>query len=229
MTDSAERVVMISGASRGIGAALARCFAADGWRLSLGARSPFAAPADALVHPYEAEDPTAARGWVDATLERFNRIDCLICNAGVLGPVTLEDGSAEALDRMWAVNARAPFLLAQAALPSLKQGGRGRVVIVASLSGKRVRNLNAGYQMTKFAAVGLAHAIRRAGWEHGVRATALCPGYVRTDMALALGAMAEDAMSDPDEIAALVLHVVGMSNTASMAELAVNCAFEPVF
>ena len=223
------RVVMISGAGRGLGAAFARAFGAAGWSLSLGIRGAGAAPSEALVHPYEASDPGAASPWVAATLARFGRIDAVICNAGLLGPVALEDGTAEALDALWAVNARAPFLLVQAALPSLRACGQGRVVVVASLSGKRVRNLNAGYQMTKFAAVGLAHAIRRAGWDDGIRATAFCPGYVRTDMARALDTTDETVMSDPDEVAHLVREVVDRSNTASVAELTVNCAFEPSY
>lgn len=219
---------MISGAGRGLGAAFARSFGAAGWSLSLGMRADAAPQDEALVHRYEARDTAAATACVNATLARFGRIDAVICNAGVLGPVELEHGTAEALDALWAVNVRAPFLLAQAALPALRACGRGRVVVVASLSGKRVRNLNAGYQITKFAAVGLAHAIRRAGWDDGVRATALCPGYVDTDMARATAA-AGTVMSDPDEVAGLVRDVVGLSNSASVAELAINCAFEPTY
>ena len=68
------------------------------------------------------------------------------------------------------------------ALPHLEASGSGRIVNVASLSGKRVKNDNVAYNMSKFAVVALTHAVRRLGWEKGVRATALCPSFVRTDM-----------------------------------------------
>lgn len=224
-----SRVVMISGASRGIGDSLARAFAAAGWTLSLGMRSPAEAPEGGLVHRYDAEDLATARAWVDATEARYGRVDALICNAGTAASVPLADATPAAFDQMWAVNTRAPFFLVQYALPLLKQAGSGRVGIVSSLSGKRARNANAGYQVTKFAAVGLAHAVRASAWKDGVRATAICPSYVRTRMGLQSGTVQADAITDPDELAGLVLHVMSLSNTASVAELIVNCAFEPVF
>jgi NAD(P)-dependent dehydrogenase (short-subunit alcohol dehydrogenase family) len=225
---------MISGGNRGIGAALARRFAAGGWRISLGVRDPAAAPtgeapADAFVARYEALDLPSAASWVEATLAQYGRIDALVCNAGTADTVPLDTGTPEQFDRMSAINTRAPFFLTQAAWPALKASGRGRVVIVSSLSGKRARNLNAGYQVTKFAAVGLAHAIRRTGWDSGIRCTAVCPGYVRTRMGLQSGLVDPARVTDPDELAGLVHEVVNLSNTASVAELVVNCAFEPVF
>jgi len=74
--------------------------------------------------------------------------------------------------------------------------------------------------------VALTHAVRRAGWEDGVRATAICPGWVRTEMAAKTASMPPEEMTDPDELAALVTSVVGLSNNASVAELLVNCTFE---
>lgn len=222
---------MISGGNRGIGAALARRFAADGWALSLGMREPAKAeaPAGALVHHYDAEQLQTGADWVQATLDRFGRLDALACNAGTADTVGLADATPEQFDRMVAINTRAPFFLVQAALPALQACGQGRVVVVASLSGKRARNLNAGYQVTKFAAVGLAHAVRRTGWDSGIRSVAVCPSYVRTRMGLQSGTVDPAAVTDPDELAGLVHHVVTLSNTASVAELVVNCAFEPVF
>lgn len=224
-----SRVVMISGASQGIGAALARAFKAAGWTLSLGMRTPAHGTDGDLVCRYEAGELHTARAWVDATASRFGRVDALVCNAGTAATVRLADATPEAFDGMWSVNTRAPFFLVQYALPLLKAAGSGRVGVVSSLSGKRARNDNAGYQVTKFAAVGLAHAIRASAWKDGVRATAICPSYVRTRMGLQSGTVQADAITDPDELAGLVLHVMSLSNTAAVAELIVNCAFEPVF
>ena len=223
-----QKVMMISGANRGIGQALARAFGGAGWALSLGMRTPEPA-GDALVCRYDAEDLLTAREWVAATEARFGRIDGLVCNAGTAATVALADATPDALDQMWRVNTRGPFFLVQAALGALKRSGAGRVGIVASLSGKRARNMNAGYQVTKFAAVGLAHAIRAAAWNDGVRAVAICPSYVRTRMGLQSGSVKAEAVTDPDELAGLVLQVMSLSNTAGVSELIVNCSFEPGF
>ena len=227
------RVAMISGATRGIGAEIAHALRAAGYTLSLGVRRPEAAHEvfgddgdDLLVAPYEASDAAAATAWVEATLARFGRIDVLVNNAGIASFVGLEDGDPAELDRLYAVDVKAPFLLIRAALPALKASGSGRVVNVASLSGKRVMGLNAGYQMMKHAMVALTHAVRRLGWEHGIRATALCPGFVATDLTADVVDPPPEAMTDPKDLARLVATVVDLPNTASVAELLVNCRYE---
>jgi NAD(P)-dependent dehydrogenase (short-subunit alcohol dehydrogenase family) len=113
----------------------------------------------------------------------------------------------------------------RAALPYLKAAGEGRVVNIASLSGKRVMGLNAGYQMSKAALVQLTHAIRRVGWEHGIRATALCPGYTRTDMTAGMENPPE-SFTEPEDLARIVELVLTLPNSAAIAELLVNCRYE---
>jgi len=140
--------------------------------------------------------------------------------------VGLEDGTDAALDDLFEVNVKAPFRLIQAALPHLKASGKGRVVNVASLSGKRLMGLNAGYQMSKHAMVALTHAVRRLGWDDGIRATALCPGYVDTDLTAHVTDLAREAMTSPEDLAKLVATVVHLPNTAAIAELLVNCRYE---
>ena len=80
--------------------------------------------------------------------------------------------------------------------------------------------------MSKFAVVALTHAVRRLGWEKGVRATALCPSFVRTDMTAGTAHIAAELMSDPADLAELVATVLALPNTASIAELLVNCRLE---
>src|SRR5471032_2568532 len=115
----ADRVVMISGASRGIGFAIANRLIADGFRLSLGVRDPartLAAlgavdPARVSVFRFDAMDPQTARDWLDATLSRFGTIDALVNNAGILRQVGFDgpDDGEVVLDELWAVNVKAPF------------------------------------------------------------------------------------------------------------------------
>jgi NAD(P)-dependent dehydrogenase (short-subunit alcohol dehydrogenase family) len=227
-----NRVVMVSGANRGIGRAMAAGLLAKGYRLSLGARRPETLADVAggegervLTAAYDALDAAAADAWVDATLARFGRIDALINNAGALRHATVESGKDEDFEHLWRVNALAPLRLTRAALPHLKRSGNGRIVNVVSLSGKRVRGDNAGYAMSKFAALALTHATRRAGWKGGVRVTALCPAWVATDMASHAEVPPEEMIQSGD-LCELVATVLALPNNASIAELLVNCRFE---
>lgn len=231
MTDSSlsetfPKVALVSGANRGIGAAAARRLLDAGWRLSLGVRSgerPDWAPSDrAQVFAYDAfagqED-----AWVDAARTRFGRVDAVVANAGLLVEKSVVEAEDADLDAMLEVNVKAPRRLARSAWDALRAAGEGRVVIVASLSGKRVASSRTAlYSMTKFAAVALAHGLRQEGWEAGIRATAVCPGLVDTDMARGAFPDAED-MTRPEEVARLVELALTLPNTASVAELHVNC------
>ena len=228
MLDPNDRVVMVSGAARGIGRAVTERLLAAGFRVSAGVRdSRGLADTDRLMlHRYDAEDPHAAPAWVAATLARFGALHALVPVAGINTRFELTDADEAPLDALWAVNVKAPLRLIRAALPQLKACGHGRVITLASLSGKRVRNANIGYAMSKFALVALTHAVRQSGWEHGVRATALCPGFVATDMTGGVTRVPRAAMGEPGDIALLVETLLRLSNTASVAELLVNCQLE---
>lgn len=225
------RVIMISGANRGIGLAVARALYDAGYSLSLGARNPDSlaevtsgwTPERVLTSRYDAEDQETHRQWVAATIARFGRLDGLVNNAGIMEDVSVEDENDEALDRMWAVNVKAPLSMTRTALPHLRRCGAGRIINLSSLAGKAVYGSGIGYSMTKFAAVALSHATRHAGWDDGVRCTALCPGYVSTDMTAAVETMAYDEMIAPGDIAEVVLTLLALSNKASIAELVINC------
>ena len=225
------RVVMISGANRGIGVAIATHLYACGYSLSLGARDSDALAAKVqdwdqartLVHAYEAEDKSTHADWVNATVERFGRVDGLVNNAGVGLSVDLEDDNDADLDRLWAINVKAPLSMIRCAMPHLRHGGAGRVVNLASIAGKAVFGSGVGYSMSKFALVALSHATRHAGWDDGVRCTAVCPGYVATDMTAGVDTIARELMMHPQDIAEAVAMILALSNNASVAELVINC------
>ncbi|NDW03694.1 SDR family NAD(P)-dependent oxidoreductase [Jiella pacifica] len=221
---------MISGASRGIGLAVARRLSRDGWALSLGMRSPVMPEGVDPAHTHLSAYDAATGGedaWTAAALERFGRIDAVVANAGLMIPKSVIEAEDDDLDAMLAVNVKAPRRLVKAAFEPLSACGRGRVIILASLSGKRVKSEKSGlYSMTKFAAVALSHGIRQAGFARGIRATAVCPGFVATDMARAITDRDAALMTDPDELAEVVAMLIGLSNTASVAEFAVNCQLE---
>lgn len=228
----AGRVALISGGNRGIGAAIAGRLAADGWRLSLGIRSPRAAceppgGSATLVHAYDARRRGSEKVWVEASVGRFGRIDAVIANAGVMIAKSVVEADDSEIDDIYEVNVKAPMRLVRAAWPWLTQAGTGRVINIVSLSGKRVASAQSGlYATSKFAALALTHAIRQSGWNCGVSATAICPGFVATDMAA--GAPGRpDQLTQPEDVARAVAFALDLPNTASIAEIPINWALEP--
>jgi NAD(P)-dependent dehydrogenase (short-subunit alcohol dehydrogenase family) len=236
------QVAMISGASRGIGLAIAKKLHVSGYSLSLGVRDPSGMPElgageKPLVVHYDAFNQGDAAEWVEATVKSLGRVDVLINNAGISEFVSLrredDDLTAEqaddALERLFHVNVFAPYRLVRAAMPHLCASGTGRVITLASMSGKRVLGLNAGYQMSKHAVLALSNAILRSGWDDGLRATAICPGFVATDMTADWPGVEQTSITQPQEIAQLVVDILRLSNSASVAELLINWRYEPGF
>lgn len=226
---SGKRVALITGAGRGIGRAIAERLLAEGWCISLGLRRPqpeWQDRADVHLFQYDAMNGGEA-AWVDSALERFGRIDAIVANAGVMITASVAEISDDDFDAMWQVNVRAPQRLARAAFPALSLSGSGRIVIIASLSGKRVASVpSSAYAVTKHAAVALAHGLRQAGFEQGIRATAVCPGFVSSDMGRGLNPFDADLMTSPGEISDVVTYAINLPNRASVAEISVNCRAE---
>lgn len=227
------KVAMISGASRGIGAAIALRMFDEGWAVSLGLRDPASSPMPqgdrVLACRFDALNPASESAWVAATLERYGRLDGLVHNAGISSRTSVLDAEDEEFDRILAVNVRSPMRLTRHAWPHLEQS-KGRIVVIASLSGKRVKSVGAGlYAVSKFAAVGLARALAQCGKESGVRTTAICPGFVATDMSASLTGLDAGAMTRPQDIARIVHLVLDLPASASISEIPVNWTVEDCF
>ncbi len=234
----AGRVILVSGANRGIGRAIAEHLYAEGYTLSLGARKPQSLEmltgrmneSRILTYGFDARVAQSAPDWIAATQERFNHVDGVVNNAGVAHAFDVESDDEVKLDEMWEVNVKAPLRLTRAAFPYLKQSGAGRVINIVSLSGKRVKSAGiAGYAMTKYALDALTHGVRYAGWKHGIRATAICPGFVATDMTADVQAVPREQMIPPEVIARLVGTVLALPNSASITEVPINCVLEHSF
>jgi len=224
-----NRIVMVSGASRGIGRTVVDRLIASGFRVSAGLRDPSRLKENErlMTHRYDAEDAESPIAWVKATVARWGGVDALVNTAGINPKVRVSDDGEDALDEMWRVNVKGPLRLVRATLPHLAVCGHGRVVNLGSLSGKRVGS-NVGYAMTKHAVVALTHGIRREGRAAGIRATVVCPGYVATDMTLNDDEIPRHEMSQPGDIAQLVETALMLPNNASVSELLVHCQFEPM-
>ncbi|MBI1778163.1 MAG: SDR family NAD(P)-dependent oxidoreductase [Proteobacteria bacterium] len=237
MTQAREaRVVMISGAARGIGLGIARVLAERGWQLSLGVREPAKLPAALtakphMAHRYEARDVKSGQEWAEATAGRYGRIDAVVANAGIIIRKSVVEASDEDVDQILDVNVKAPLRLARAAWPWLTKCGQGRVVTIASLAAKRVPRAPSGlYSVSKFAALGLSHAIRHAGWDSGIRAIAICPGFVATDMTASMTTQyPAEKMTQPEDIGRIVALALDLPNTTSISEIPVNCQLDPSY
>jgi NADP-dependent 3-hydroxy acid dehydrogenase YdfG len=232
----AGRVVMMSGGSSGIGAAIARRLMREGYELSLAGRRPaeitkkFAdATKPPLVSTFDAFDPKTAETWLAATLDRFGRVDALINNAGVTKPLSFTEGDEAVLDELWAVNVKTPYRVIRLVLPHLRKCGHGRIINIASTDAKRYRDasVSIAYAATKHAVLALSHAAKFAGWEDGVRVTALCPGAVDTDFTKGIaGVTPGPNRIAPTTVAETVAFLLRLPNNSSVAELVVNARLE---
>ena len=188
----ADRVALVTGATRGIGRATALAFAAEGARLMLTGRDEAlgqAAVADCEALGAEAAfsradlvDSAACKALVEATVARFGRLDVLVNNAGVVHAVgTLETTDAQYHEQM-AVNVTAVFFLSREAARVMKAQGGGAIVNVASDLGLRGEKGITAYCVSKGAVVQLTRAMAIDQAQDNIRVNAVCPGEVHTDM-----------------------------------------------
>lgn len=229
---SEKRVAMISGASRGIGLAVAQALVDAGWAVSLGLRRPEDCPLagpNVLACRFDAERPETEAEWLRATTERFGRLDGLVHNAGIMLKIPVLQATDADFARIFEINVRSPMRLTSLAWPWLEKGP-GRIVILSSLSGKRIKSEGSGlYGMSKFALTGLAHALRQSGRASGVRTTAICPSFVATDMSRPLTDLPPERLTRPADIARLVVMVLDLPSTASISEIPVHWDVEECF
>jgi meso-butanediol dehydrogenase / (S,S)-butanediol dehydrogenase / diacetyl reductase len=179
--------VLITGGGSGIGAAVARRMARDGWAVCVSGRreGPLAAVADEVGGAWVAADSATeagAQAAVDAAIGRFGRLDALVTSAGAAAGGTAEEQTLERWERVVATNLTGVFLTCRAALPHLLDGG-GAIVTVASLAGLRAGPASVAYASSKAGAIMLTQCIALDHGPAGVRANCVCPGWIRTDMA----------------------------------------------
>lgn len=194
MEDLTDKVVAITGASAGIGAAAARALVAEGAAVVLGARrrerlEELAAELGDRVAVVEMDvrDPAGSQRLVEEATERYGRLDAIVVNAGVGmygGIMDLED---DQLREMVDTNVNGTVWPIRAAVPRFLAAGEGDIVIVSSVAGLRGAGDEAVYAATKFAQVGLAGALDRELREQNIRVSAICPGGTATEFAMGHG------------------------------------------
>jgi NADP-dependent 3-hydroxy acid dehydrogenase YdfG len=181
------KTAVITGASSGIGAAVARQLHERGVNLGLASRrGSDLGLGEAVAHSVDVRDLDALRRLCDETAERFGGIDIVVANAGVGAYGPFLDLSREHLDEILDVNLKGTVYAIRAALPHML-GREGDVITLASEAGRRGIPGEAVYCASKFGQVGLTRALDGELREHGIRCTNVCPGGVATDFALEEG------------------------------------------
>ncbi len=186
------RKAFITGASRGIGRAIALRYAEEGAELFLSASGhgpldetrALAEGLGAKVHTHAADisDRSAVQAMVDAALSACGSIDVLVNNAGVYRAARLVDYTPEDFDRIMQVNVYGAFHVMQLLLRHMQSRGRGKVINIASTAGKWGSMNQSAYNASKHALVGLTRCAALEMGAHGINVNAICPGFVQTDM-----------------------------------------------
>ena len=176
-----SEAALVTGAASGIGRAIAQRLATDGWDVLAVDVAP---DGDGPGEPFAADLTTREgnRAAVAAALERFGRLDAVIPNAGFQHVSPVETFDEDRWDALLALLLTSPFLLARYAWPALRDSGNGRIVVVASVHGLVASPFKAGYVSAKHGVMGLVKTLALEGATAGIRASAVCPGYVRTPL-----------------------------------------------
>lgn len=204
-----DQVWIVTGASMGIGAAVAKHVAARGGRPVLAARSADKLEAVAknfesaqpLCIPTDVTDPDACRHLIEKTVEECGRLDVLVCNAGASMHALFEDSGPDVFRRLMDINYFGVIDCIRPALAHLKKS-RGAVVAISSVAGLRGFPTRSGYSASKFALNGLCEALRVELAPSGVDVCVVCPGYVETGIREnALGADGQSGSGAHDNVA----------------------------
>ena len=236
--DLRGRTALVTGAGRGIGAAIARALDAAGARTALVARTEaeLRAVSDGLIHdplvvPADLGTADGPRAAANAVLDAFGgRLDVLVNNAGTLLRKDSDTVTVEELDVLWNVNVRSALLLTAAILPAMVARGAGSIVSISSISGLRGAPRRAVYAATKAALDGMTRALAMEYGPRGIRANTVAPGVVETAMwrcnlakpgvaDAVLGLIPTRRLSTPEEVADVVVFLASDAARAITGEV----------
>jgi len=224
-----RKAAIVTGAASGIGRAVAARQVQDGMDVLAVDLHPDP-DAPGVLHEAGLSQPESNAAVVADALERFGRLDVVVPCAGIQHVAPVEDFPTERWDTIIALLLNSTFLLAKHAWPSLRESGAGRFIVIASVHGLVASPYKAAYVAAKHGVLGLVKTLALEGAEHGIAATAVCPGYVRTplverqiaDQATAHGMAEEDVLEqvilaphavkeliEPSEVAEVVSFLAG--------------------
>jgi NADP-dependent 3-hydroxy acid dehydrogenase YdfG len=237
----AGNVAVVTGASSGIGRAVALALAARGARVCLVGRDRERLEATAqeaaghsprvIIEQADFESEASVNELAGRLAAELPRVDVLVHSAGILRVGSHADSDVRDLDLQYRVNVRAPYRLTQALLPMLR-ANRGQVVFVNSSAGRRVGRANGQYAATKHALRALADSLRNEVNEDGIRVTSVYPGRVATPLQRELSkiegrAYEPERLVQPDDVAAVILAAICLPRTAEVTDISIRSAQKP--
>lgn len=227
---SINKTALITGASKGIGATLARGLAEDGWNLALVARNEkklkflsqeLNSGQSSGIAQYFTGDVSDEK-FAKEVVENLKNIDLLVNNAAIHHQGTLELQPQEFRDLMQ-VNVNGVFNFLKAATPKIKKSKSGYIINISSIAGKVGYAGSGGYCSTKFAVNGLSESVFHELVPEGVKVTSICPSWVDTDMAKHSG-IPGDEMIQTSDILRTVRYLLSLSPNAVPKEIVISCA-----
>jgi ribitol 2-dehydrogenase len=185
----AGKVALVTGASSGIGRALANMLAGEGVKLALVGRSKerleevaSGLKTETLVLAADLAKPDEVTRIAEASLARFGRVDILLANAGLYLPGEVAEGDADKWDEMLAVNVNSVFRLIREMLPQMIKRKSGDIIVTSSIAGHQVLRMEAVYSASKHAVQAFVHSLRRQMAKHNIRVGAVAPGTVLNEL-----------------------------------------------
>ena len=227
-------VALVTGAAGGIGRAVAQRLVDDGWQvLSVDLTPDLDGPGEAFAADLTTREGN--RAAVETAVDWFGRLDAVVPNAGFQHVAPVDEFDEDRWDALVALLLTSPFLLARYAWPALRASGNGRIVVVASVHGLVASPFKVGYVSAKHGVLGLVKTLALEGAAVGIRASAVCPSYVRTPLveqqiaeqarahAIPVERVLEDVilapqvlkrLLEPSEVADAVAYLLGAGGTA---------------
>ena len=230
-----EKAALVTGASRGIGRAIALRLAAEGALVAATARSEEQlrqlqqeiTATGGQLYPIAADlaAPDSPPQIVAQTVAQFGRLDMLINNAGIAVSAPLLETSLAQWDRLMAINARAPFLLCQAAIPYMKAAGGGTIIQIASVNSVKGYIHQGAYSASKHALMGMSKVLAQEVQADQIRVHTILPGGVATEMLAQMRPdLEKSTLMAPEEIAEIVLFLLTHRGNAVIDDIHVRRA-----
>jgi NADP-dependent 3-hydroxy acid dehydrogenase YdfG len=219
--------ILITGASKGIGLAIARRFYGQGWRVIVCARGAEALRAaqaempDLVTYTCDLADKAAVKAFCQQVIADHGTMDVLVNNGGVFLPGQLHDEDDAILEQLIATNLMSAYYVSKAILPGMIARGNGSVVNICSIASITAYAAGGGYSTSKFAMYGFSKSLREEMKPKGIRVIAVLPGATFTDSWSSAG-IPEDRFIPADDVAELVWTSVNLSGRSVVEEILIR-------
>lgn len=227
------KIALVTGASRGIGRAIAKALAQEGVNLAINSRAEEGLiilknelkdlGIDILICPFDLKDPKAPKMIIEKVIEHFGKLDILINNAGIALAKPITETREEEWDEIMAVNVKAPFFLCKYAIPYLKESDIPTIINISSVVGTKGYVNQGVYTASKHALMGFTKVLAQEVHDDGIRVHVIAPGGVATDLVTIMRPDIDpETLIRPEEIAEIVIFLLKFRGNAVIDEINVR-------